>query len=135
MLPALAGAQQVYRWVDAEGNVTYSDQPPPGREVDTVPLRITRTDDAEAQQSFERLTAGVEERAEQRRAGAAGGNTDTEAQRADQCSRARSTLARLESQGNARVIVRGEEGTSHWTPEQRLQRIDEMRAVIADHCS
>lgn len=25
----LAGAQQAYRWVDAEGHVTYSDRPPP----------------------------------------------------------------------------------------------------------
>ena len=28
-LPLAADAQQVYRWVDAEGRVQYSDQPPP----------------------------------------------------------------------------------------------------------
>jgi len=29
MVPMLADAQQVYRWVDATGRVQYSDQPPP----------------------------------------------------------------------------------------------------------
>jgi glutaredoxin len=28
-LPALSNAQQVYRWVDANGRVQYSDEPPP----------------------------------------------------------------------------------------------------------
>lgn len=28
-LPGLSDAQQVYRWVDADGRVQYSDQPPP----------------------------------------------------------------------------------------------------------
>jgi glutaredoxin len=28
-LPTLSDAQQVYRWVDADGRVQYSDQPPP----------------------------------------------------------------------------------------------------------
>ncbi len=28
-LPAVSGAQSVYRWVDANGRVQYSDQPPP----------------------------------------------------------------------------------------------------------
>ena len=29
MVPMMADAQQVYRWVDASGRVQYSDQPPP----------------------------------------------------------------------------------------------------------
>jgi hypothetical protein len=29
LLPALASAQSVYRWVDKNGKVVYSDQPPP----------------------------------------------------------------------------------------------------------
>jgi glutaredoxin len=35
---ATAGAQDMYKWVDAQGNVTYQDQPPPGQEDDAAPF-------------------------------------------------------------------------------------------------
>jgi len=35
---ATAGAQDLYKWVDAQGNVTYQDQPPPGQEDSAAPF-------------------------------------------------------------------------------------------------
>jgi hypothetical protein len=34
----LAAAEQIYKWVDASGNVTYSSTPPPGAAAQTVDL-------------------------------------------------------------------------------------------------
>lgn len=35
---------QVYRWVDAEGRVHYTDKPPPGQRVDETGIRSEPTD-------------------------------------------------------------------------------------------
>ena len=35
---AAAGAQDMYKWVDGQGNVTYQDQPPPGQEDSAAPF-------------------------------------------------------------------------------------------------
>ena len=35
---ATAGAQDMYKWVDEQGNVTYQDQPPPGQEDSAAPF-------------------------------------------------------------------------------------------------
>jgi hypothetical protein len=36
-----ASAQQVYRWVDADGRVHYTDKPPPGLKASEVQSRIS----------------------------------------------------------------------------------------------
>ncbi len=40
-LPAHA---QVYRWVDEEGNVHFTDQPPPGKNAEHVEVKVTKSD-------------------------------------------------------------------------------------------
>ncbi len=38
MILPLVAAAEVYRWKDKQGNVVFSDQPPPGRKADLIPL-------------------------------------------------------------------------------------------------
>ncbi len=48
LFAGLLMAQEAYRWVDEEGNVHYSDQPPPEDEQDAERVRLdagTRADD------------------------------------------------------------------------------------------
>lgn len=39
-IPASAGAQQIHRWIDADGRVQYTDKPPPGVKSSPVQSRI-----------------------------------------------------------------------------------------------
>jgi hypothetical protein len=41
LIPASASAQQVYKWTDANGQVHYTDQPPPDREA--APVAVDRS--------------------------------------------------------------------------------------------
>jgi hypothetical protein len=125
---------QVYRWVDAEGNVHFSDQAPPGIEAELVPIPVERTDRAEAAQRLDELVSTVEESAATRREGSAqeAELDQRRAQRRRTCEQARETLTQIENR--RRIAVSGSGGTEFWTPEERQRRIAEARNLIAENC-
>jgi len=48
MLASVAHAESVYRWTDAEGNVHFSESPPPGTAADEMQLEYQKNPDPEA---------------------------------------------------------------------------------------
>lgn len=138
LAPLTGAAQQLYRWVDAQGKVHYSDAPPPpgARGVKTLPpaagggtpaaspskswqekemeFRQRRAAEAEAQARKER----AEEEARQRRAN---------------CETARSRLRLLES--GERLVTTNAQGEREFLDDAARERaLDEARKAVETWC-
>lgn len=134
-----AGAQTFYKWTDAQGNVHYTDEPPAQGDYEEV-RPATGPADSETASAAERLQSWrerqvesaereAEERAEREEAERA------EAIRAENCTRARENARVLEQ--NTRILLpAGEEGgePERMTDEERLRRLEEARAAVAEFC-
>ncbi len=139
-LPLLMGAE-VYRWVDENGVVNYTQLAPQGVEAERV-----RADTGQriGAQPSEPATAAAEpaepelSEAQQRmlsRLQAAEQARQEELARVKQanCERARAVLERLSVHG--RVRVRGEDGQERMMSEdERQQRISEAQQGVAANC-
>lgn len=104
----VASSAQVYSWKDASGKVHYGDRPPAERNAAArkLPAAPSATDDVEAARraAAERQFA---EREKQGKTEAEGGKAEDPAQarqREENCRRARSSVASLES-GQARFTI------------------------------
>ncbi|MDX5372267.1 MAG: DUF4124 domain-containing protein [Pseudomonadaceae bacterium] len=126
-----ATAGQIYKWVDAQGNVHFGSQPPEGQEAAEVNPNITQPKLAPAakpsseareeetdQESIDRQVK--QEVAKQ------------EAERKQYCETIRRNLAQLENNPRVRVEEKGE--TRRLTEEERQARIAEIEKAIADNC-
>ncbi|TAM26562.1 MAG: DUF4124 domain-containing protein [Nevskiaceae bacterium] len=134
LLPAAVSAQaSVYRWVDARGQVHYSQTPPAKgayRLLDT-PAPTVFTPDRKAMSEFlqaadQREAAGQQARAlaDQQRVADAG-----------QCAEASTRLEYLESRPPRRFFVTGPDGEpSRMTDEQWEARKGEAQARILKSC-
>lgn len=90
--PAVVAAQPVYRWVDAQGNVTFSSTPPIGKPAEPVELPPLPTpDQIEAARERERSIRELGEQLSQQRA-------DREAQRAEERRAARAEASQAPAQ-------------------------------------
>lgn len=127
----------MYKWVDEQGNVQYSQTPPaqvPSERVAPPPPPPTgsQQERARLQQQLEALeerkAVEGEARAEQDKAAMSA------ADRAARCEQARSTLATLQSRG--RVRVRDAQGV--YTPLDETERqaaIAEAQRAIEENCN
>jgi hypothetical protein len=143
-LPLLTAAD-IYRWVDADGVVNYTQQKPRGIDAELVSgpanprADVTRAPQAERptvlsgsaaqpalnedQQGMLRDLQAAEEARQQ----------EVARVREDNCTRARSVLTRLTAKG--RIRVRGEDGEYQiMNEEERQSRISEAQEGIALNC-
>lgn len=152
LLPLLMGASPgVYRWVDDEGVVNYSQLKPEGVDAelvnsDTGQRVVTRTpsteasaaDDADLAESLGDGEAQLSEsqqemlrdlrNAEQQR------QQEVARIREANCEQAREVLQRLTSRG--RIRVQAEDGQERVLPEEERQsRIDEAQRAVAANCA
>lgn len=131
----VAQAQQVYRWVDEQGNVHYTDRPPPERDAEPLPIEIQPTD-LEAAIRAERDRAEFLEHQEQDREDdahdAAAEETDRE-NLARSCAQARERVATIEA---ARRLSRvDEDGNRHtYSEAERAAALAEARGQVAEWC-
>lgn len=139
---SLASAQDIYRWVDANGVVQYSDRPPPDAQAAevTVPTRNSTTPEAPTADA----TATTAEQT--------GGEKTTDAPseprltpeqqaeiarvRAENCKRGRSNLRYLETNPPVRLLVKQDDGSvARMTEEGHARRMASARQMIAENCS
>ncbi len=96
LLPGMACAE-IYRWTDAQGRVHYSEKPAAGAEkIEVKPQVMER--DAATRASEERTQRFYEAR-QQERDEAAAASSKTQAERAQECTELRNSLASLEQGG------------------------------------
>lgn len=146
-LPLLMGAT-IYRWVDADGIVNYTQIKPEGVEAELVsadtgrrisprkpPPAATPSGDAQApadddQALSERQRAMLEDL----RAAEARRQEEIARVREANCEQARQVLDRLTARGRIRVM--GDDGVERVMPEEeRQERIDEAQRVVAANCA
>ncbi len=144
-LPLLLGASSVYRWVDEDGVVNYTQMKPEGVDAELVSAdtgRRVRTapsapsdDTADAGADGEPpLTENQQNMLADLRAAEAARQEEVAKVREANCQKARNVLERLTSRG--RIRVRGDDGTERVMPEdERQQRIDDAQRGVAANCS
>ncbi|MCU0937517.1 MAG: DUF4124 domain-containing protein [Gammaproteobacteria bacterium] len=139
-VPAVSAAGQVYRWVDADGTVQYSERPPVGVRAEPIPLHYAPASRDQAADELKRLRerSGLggapaappapaqgqpspEQRAEQDR------------QRAENCRTAQENLRVLET--TQRVMAKDAQGNEvRLDDSQKQARLEETRRQIEKFC-
>lgn len=149
LLPALASAQtSVYRWVDASGQVHFSQTPPPGgRDYDLIKggratpptpdpgpgdVAADAQDDQRARERrfLEEAEAERKAKAEQKE------KEKTERAQAEQkCTAARERVTFLEERTARRLVIKADDGNYARMPEDEfLERLEAARKDVAEHC-
>ncbi len=127
---------KMYKWVDAEGNTQYTQQPPPGdieAEIIKPPPKVD-TDKAqkqfdEKQKQQDSIRKTREEEAEERQK-----NEKEVAVRESNCALAKDKMARLKD--NPRVYSADEYGNrTKLLEEDRQTKLDEARKMIKEYCN
>lgn len=133
---AIASAE-VYKWLDAQGNVHYGDRPPgSGSDPQSLTLPPAPTKDADhAERSLlqRRLLEAIDaERAERDQAEAEAAAAKRE--RTLRCEKARQDLARFE---RANIIYTNDESGAriYMSDDERREAIENARRWIAKHCN
>ncbi len=138
LLAGYAGAAEIYKWVDEEGNVHYGDVPE-GRAAEALAIESRRSDPDRVQaqqQSVAKLQENLAERAAAREEEAAAREeARAEAEiRAKQCEAARERLRiAMEAQ---RLYKEDENGERVWYDDADYDRIrNEARELVEERCS
>lgn len=142
VLPAVQGA--VYKWVDADGKVHYSQSPPLDRPAEKVKMPSQPPADA-APKAQAPKTIGTEKEpdtattkdqnqaAQKDKKETKKEKREKEAQRQENCDQARRSLEGLESRPRARKTE--PDGTLvYMTDEERQAAIEQSRQGVSDFC-
>lgn len=133
LFPVIATAE-IYKWVDEQGQVHYSQNRPVDQQVETIkgPSKVdTEAAQKALQERRDKLNAIDEERAEENKKAA---EAEKQAQaNKERCNAALEAMARLRSQNRMQYI--NEEGErAFMTEEQRQQRLEEAQKAVEESC-
>jgi hypothetical protein len=126
---------EMYKWVDDQGQVQYSQSPPPGRPAQTV-KPPPKVDSKAAREKLKQQLQDFEVRGDKRQEQAeADQKTQKQAdERKAACEAARERLATLE--GKPRILQYAEDGSSkRLSEEERQAGIAEARKKVEKHCA
>ena len=130
-LGTTANAGQIYKWVDAQGNVHFGSQPPEGQAAAEVNPNISQPQTPmpkPASSVGESADAEQEKLDQQARKEAA----ENEAERKVYCERIRKDLAQMKANPRVRIEDGGE--LRRLTEEERQERISKSEASIKENC-
>lgn len=130
-------AEEIYRWVDANGVVNFSSTPPPGQAVEARDLHFISTPDPEAAEAArEQHDRAVAERRERQQSAAqtAGEQQRIAAARRANCEAARDVLTRLQN-APPTLFLREDGSYQRYTQEQVEQELADARASERDNCN
>jgi len=129
---ATAAPAKLYKWVDEQGNVTYSERKPPGVEAEELELRVPSVSTEEARGRIEQVREQAEAARKDRefKETYATETAEREARLKENCETARENLRVLETASR----VKDAEGT-FIDDSQREARIEQARQAIEDNCN
>lgn len=135
LLPLQPAAAAVYKWVDDQGNVHYTQIPPPERKAQALSLPPPPPEDGagsgemlkEEMEAFNERQQAREKRAQERRQA-----EDEAARRQALCEQARANLQTLTSRGQVRILEG--ETTRMLSEEERQAEIAKARRQIEEFC-
>ena len=133
----LAGAQQIYKWKDANGVVHYSQTPPPTGSTHYTRMRLTSQPDVSSVAPASPNTEGTsapDTSAATQSAAQAGTQPDTPSNRAELCKQLSSNIALLQSKQP--VVTGGSDGKQQvMSDDARESQLATARAQQAQYCS
>ena len=126
-LSTTVSAGQIYKWVDAQGNVHFGSQPPEGQKAASVNPNISQpkspTPAAVSPKDVEQEKLDKQARKEAAK---------NDAERAAYCEHTRKDLAQLKANPRLRIEENGE--VRRLTEEERQERISKSEASIKENC-
>ena len=129
-------AAKLYKWVDADGNVTYSERrPPPESNAETIRLRSATIDDEGAQEKLDTLSerAAEQERDREFAENSATAGAAREERLANNCKIARENMRILKT--TSRIQDKDANGEAYFLDEAAIQaKIAQTQQQIADNC-
>jgi hypothetical protein len=132
-----ADSQNMYKWTDDQGEVHYTQFPPPGRKTEKMqpPPPPAESPNASGNDLQQQLDA-VEQQNQEQLQGAKDAQQWAQIQkiRRDNCKTAKQNLVNLQRGGNVRYMGPNGE-VIRLTEEDRQKRIDEANAQIKENCS
>lgn len=134
LLPGLAAAAAMYRWVDQNGVVQYTQTPPPGLQADKVAPAPppSANPGIDAVRELNQNAAKTREEKAKKEAEA----TQQKAGREDLCKRAQERVAFMETRSPTRVATKNADGsTRRLTVEEYDKDLGEARTVVSKNCS
>lgn len=135
VLIAATASAQVYRWVDKDGKVHYSDQKPPGASADELAIQSQPSDPEAAEKAMAELKAqnqGLDEADAQRKADAADA-ARAKQQKQKLCDAARADLGLLMAAN--RYFTVDSKGERVYDSDAQLEaRRAQARARVAENC-
>ncbi len=128
---------QTYRWIDANGVVSYSQTPPPSIEAESLSLPSQSQSDSKA--ATKKLDALRQKLADQREDRQLAKETAEKAEqvkstRQSNCASARSNLRKIEGLGT-RLLKTSDGEYLRLTQEEREKRIQAAKEQIKNNCS
>lgn len=132
LLPALASAE-IYRWVDAQGHVQYTQTPPMGVQAQRVDPRVSPANPAAAEALHEQAKALDKAREEDAKKKAE--EQAKAKQRAADCSSAQQRLRTLDDHGpNDMASVNAKGERERWTEEKFAEQRAQVQARVDKNC-
>jgi len=135
VLAQAAPAAEVYRWVDAAGEVHYSATPPPGgQQAEQLNVRVGKGSAPAPVASPGQPAVAPAQPGEKSAEQKAREDREYEAERQAQCANARSIVERLEARPAA--MYQREDGShQRYSDAEREKMIGDARAFQAEHCN
>jgi len=134
LLPLLASAAPMYRWVDAQGQVHYTQTPPPGFNADkVVPAPPPSSNPGmDAVHSFNQTTDKAAKEGAKQKAEV----DQKKAEKDGKCQRAQERVAFFEARTAHRIASKNEDGSlSRMTTEDYDKKLAEAREAVAGSCN
>jgi hypothetical protein len=132
-----ADTQYIYKWTDDQGEIQYTQFPPPGRKAERLyapppPAQSPETIENELQKQVETM----EQQNEEQLQGAKDAKQWAEIQkiRRSNCETAHKNLVNLQRGGNVRYMGSNGE-VIRLSEEERQKRIDETNTQIKENCN
>jgi len=126
-----ATAGQIYKWVDAQGNVHFGSQPPEGQQAAEVNPNITQPK-LSSEKKPQAAAPAEDSEQESIDAKVKEDVAKQEAERKQYCENARTNLAQLENNPRVRIEDGGE--VRRIDENERQERISELKKSIAENC-
>lgn len=130
--PSLA---KLYKWVDENGNVTYSERKPPDRQVEEIRVRAAPVTAEQAKEQLDSLKekAGVERNKEDATTAAAGETGEAAEQYEKNCEIARENQRVLKN--SARVKTQDGDGNAYFLEPGQIQaKLEQTAKQIEFYC-
>ena len=128
-------ATQLYKWVDEDGNVTYSQQKPNDRESETIQLRGATLSSDGAQEKLDALSdkANAGQGGREFAENSATATAERDKRLANNCKIAQENMRILRN--TSRIQAKDDEGQAYYLDEDGIQaKIAESQKHIDENC-